>query len=195
MAEAAAPLRVGGGGRSSLGWWGMICVVATEGSLFVYLLFSYFYVNVQRGADWPAGRPSLTYALPAVVALVVSSAAVWWAERGARRGMRRDLLLGLALAILLGVIFVVLQALDWGRGETTSQASTYGSLFYTITGFHLAHLVAGLLLLLPILFWSALGYFDARRHEPVLIGALYWYFVVVVGVAVFLVLDISPYVW
>ena len=33
--------------RIGVGWWGLLCVVLTEGALFGYLLFSYLYYAVQ----------------------------------------------------------------------------------------------------------------------------------------------------
>ncbi len=183
-------------GRISVGWWGVICVIATEASLFAYFLFAYFYFALQLGGNWtPLQPPGFLFSLPGVIALILSSLAAWWAERGARRGLRIDQLGGLALAALLGIVFLVLQLLDWGRETFTLKSSEYGSVFFTITGLHLAHLVVGVLALLLILVWSALGYFDARRHVPVLIGVAYWHFVVVVGVVLFLALYVAPNVW
>lgn len=36
-------LPVGSAGRKSSGWFGMMTLIATEASLFAYLLFSYYY--------------------------------------------------------------------------------------------------------------------------------------------------------
>jgi hypothetical protein len=41
-------------------------------------------------------------------------------------------------------------------------------------------LVAGILILLMVLIWSTLGYFDRWRNAPVLIGTAYWLFVLAV---------------
>jgi cytochrome c oxidase subunit 3 len=61
-----------------------------------------------------------------------------------------------------------------------------------VTGFHLAHVIVGLLLLLALLVWAALGYFDRERHAPLTIGAIYWHFVDVVWLIVFSVLYLVP---
>jgi heme/copper-type cytochrome/quinol oxidase subunit 3 len=55
MAEAAydvGSLPVGASGHNSVGWWGMLCLIATESCLFAYLLFSYYYIALQRGPAW-----------------------------------------------------------------------------------------------------------------------------------------------
>jgi heme/copper-type cytochrome/quinol oxidase subunit 3 len=46
-----------------------------------------------------------------------------------------------------------------------------------------------------MLVWGARGYFDRRRHTPVLITAVYWHFVDVVWLAVFFTFYLTPYVW
>lgn len=182
-------------GRTGPGWWGIVCVIATEASLFAYLLFSYFYYAVQIADGWIPERPTFGFSLPAVIALIVSGGAVWWGERGAERGVRTQTLTGFLVAFVLGVAFIVLQVLEWLSKSFTLRSGEYGGIFFTTTGFHLAHLVVGVLALLLVLIWSALGYFDARRNTPVLIVAAYWYFVVAVGVAVFLSFYVLPYLW
>lgn len=189
-------LPVGSTGHRSLGWWGMLCVIATEGTLFAYLLFSYGYFAVQLAGNWmPWQPPPLRYALPGIILLLVSAPGMWLGGFGARRGRRAMLLIGLMLALALGCAFGVLQGLDWRIEAVTLREGEFGSVYYTLTGLHLAHLAAGLLGLLLVLVWSVLGYFDASRHAPVLILAAYWYFVVVAGVVVFVALYVLPRVW
>jgi hypothetical protein len=58
-------LPVGAIERRGVGWWGMICVIATEGALFAYLLFSYYYYDVRFSEAWrPSELPSFRLSLP-----------------------------------------------------------------------------------------------------------------------------------
>jgi cytochrome c oxidase subunit 3 len=91
------------------------------------------------------------------------------------------------------VLFVGLQLFEWSHKPFTLAANVYGSLFFTITGFHMVHVVVGLLMLLVLLVWSFMGYFDQRRHSALSIGAIYWHFVTAVWLAVFATLYLSPY--
>lgn len=196
MAElslALKPLPVGSVGRRSSGWWGMLALIATEGSIFAYLLFSYFYVAAQAVPPWPAGgAPKLWIALLNSALLLASSVCVAWAERGVQRDARGQALAGLAAALLMGIAFVALLGLEWSHQAASPTSGVYGSLFFTITGFHLAHVIVGLLMLLALLGWTALGYFGSERHSAFSIGALYWHFVGVVWLAVFAALYLSP---
>jgi heme/copper-type cytochrome/quinol oxidase subunit 3 len=180
--------------RRGTGWWGVLTLILTEGSLFVYLLFSYYYFAFQSsGGFFPEKPPSLGLSAPNTVILLLSSVAVWWGDAGVRRGRQRQLIVGLAIALLLGIAFVSIQWLEWQQQTFALRSSQYGSLFYTITGFHMAHVIVGLLVLLTLLIWSALGYFAGRRSAPILIGGAYWHFVDAVWLAVFFTFYITPY--
>ena len=185
---------VGSVGRRASGWWGMLTLVLTEAFLFAYLFSSYYYFAVRYGRAWlPPELPSFWLSGSSTVILILSSVAVWSAERGIRQDHRARLLLGLAITLVLGAAFVGIELYDWRREPFTLASSSYGSLYFTIAGFHLAHVAVGLLILIALLVWSGLGYFDRERQAPVAIGALYWHFVVVVWLAQFFTFDITPY--
>lgn len=187
-------LAVGSIARRASGWWGMVTLVATEAVLFSYLLFSYFYLATQSGPNWyPAELPSFTLSAPSTAILIASSIAVWFAEKGAETGSRGRLVAGLLVGLALGTIFVGLQVKEWLDKPFTLSAHPYGSMYFTVTGFHLAHVVVGLVILAVLTVWSALGYFDRQRMAPVAIGALYWHFVDAVWLAVFFSLYITPH--
>jgi cytochrome c oxidase subunit 3 len=189
----ARALPVGSAGKLSSGWWGMWTLVATEAALFSYLLFSYFYVGSQTVGPWPpAGPPALRIAIPGTAILMAGSVTMWLGERGVRQGRRGQLLLGLAATIALGAVFLGLQLVEWRGKPFSISSSAYGSLFFTVTGFHMAHVLLGLLMLAVLFVWTLLGYFDERRYAAVSTGALYWHFVTAVWIAVFLALYVAP---
>jgi len=187
-------LPVGSKGRLSSGWWGMLVLVATEAALFAYLLFSYFYVAAQSTGPWPpGGPPKLQLAGTGTILLVAGSVTMWWGEKGIRAGKRGQLLIGLAASALLGVAFIALEALEWSHKDFTPASNAYGSLYFTVTGFHLAHVLVGVGMLAILFIWTLLGYFGVRRHSTISTAVIYWHFVTAVWVAVFLSLYVSPY--
>lgn len=179
---------------NSTAWLGVLCLVATEGSLFAYLLFSYAYAVAQHGADWlPTLHPSLAYSLPSTAILLGSSFVAAWGERGVRAGKRNQQLIGLGGAALMGTAFLAIQLLEW-RGEPFTVSSRgYGSFFFTITGFHMAHVVVGVIILAAVFAWSAFGYFGMRRHAHIANAVTYWHFVDVVWLFVFSAFYLAPY--
>lgn len=167
-------------------------VVATEAAFFAYFLFAYFYLASQSSNAWPSTRGSLTLPLVNTAVLLTSSVAVWWADRGIRAGRRGRLRLGVALAVALGILFLVLQGVEYSHEAASPTHDAYGSLFFAITGFHGAHVVVGLVMLVVVLVRALRGHFSVERREAVTNAALYWHFVDAVWLAVFTSLYVTP---
>ncbi|WP_442497770.1 cytochrome c oxidase subunit 3 [Methylobacter sp. sgz302048] len=190
------PLPIGSEGKRAGGWWGLLALIVTEGALFGYLLFSYFYLASQTQQHWPPeGLPQLGIASLNTAMLLASSVFVWAGERSLRRRQLQWSLASMAVAILLGAGFVMVQLGEWGHKHYDMTANLYDSLYFTITGFHLLHVAVGLVILLLLLLWTALGYFDDRRYAAVTIGGVYWHFVDVVWLFVFTTLYLTPYLF
>lgn len=190
------PLPVGSESKRSGGWWGMLALIATEASLFAYLLFSYFYLSSQTEQHWPPeGLPVLFMPGVNTLILLTSSVCVWASERCIQRRQSNWALVAMALALILGVCFVAIQLNEWGKKTYGMASNLYGSLYFTITGFHMLHVVVGLVVLAALLLWMTLGYFDHRRYAAVTIGGLYWHFVDVVWLFVFTTLYLLPYLY
>lgn len=179
--------------HASSGWWGMLFMIATEAALFAYLLFSYYYMAIEVHSSWPAHAPSLKLALPNTFILLLSSVAFWWAERQSGAGRRSEALVALLVAAGLGVIFAGVQFVEWHGKSYSITSDPYGSLYFTITGFHLAHVVFGLAVMAALIAWLALGLLDDRRSVAISIGAIYWHFVDAVWLAVFFTFYLTPY--
>jgi cytochrome c oxidase subunit 3 len=195
MAEVLVPTRglpVGSKRRVASGWIGMVALIATETALFSYLFFSYYYLASHVLGPWPpTGAPHLTIALPGTFILIAGSLVVWLGERGIARGKPGQLIFGLIAAIVLGISFVVLEGMEWKNTSFNLSSSAYSSLYFTITGFHLLHVIIGLLMLSTLVIWTMFGYFDEKRHAAVSIGSIYWHFVTIVWLGVFFTFYIS----
>jgi cytochrome c oxidase subunit III len=187
------PLPIRGTHWQSTAWWGMAFLILTEGSLFAYLFFSYFYLASQSTGPWlPHGPPDLVNASIGTVLLLSSSGLAWWGERGIARGNRRRLAIGLTATIVVGTVFIAIQGHEWATRPFQFSSSPYSSLYYVITGFHGAHVIVGLLMLAALLSWTLMGRFARGWHLEVSIGIVYWHFVDLVWLAVYASLYLSP---
>ena len=184
-------------GSSAPGWWGMILLLATEFTLFASLIASYFYLRSGQPVWPPDGTklPDLPIPLAMTGVLILSSVPMFWATHGIRKGNQTALRFGLLLSFLLGATFIALQVWEYSREDSVFARNSYGSLFYTITSFHGAHVVVGLLFSLLVQIWAGMGVYSARRYAAVTNFALYWHFVDVVWLAVFTSLYITPRLW
>jgi cytochrome c oxidase subunit 3 len=198
MAEAALSqpeqLPVGPIRRHGVGWWGAGTLIASEAALFAYLLFSYYYLGATNPVGWLLEpTPSLTLALPNTLLLLASSGAAWFGERGILTMKRAQALAGFGLAFLMGTAFAVVQVIEWRAKSYGIGLSSYSSLYFVTTGFHMAHVLLGLLVLAALALWTALDYFSPRRRLVVSAGVLYWHFVDVVWIFVFTTYYLTPY--
>ncbi len=194
----SAPYGVEGG--KATGWWGMVFVIFTEATFFSILLTSYWYFRFRFGPVWPPpdiGKPDLSLVLIMTPILLLSSAPMHWAELGIRRGRNWQLKLGLLLTFLMGVTFLVLAAVEYSRtlDEFTPRTGIYGTLFYTITGFHGIHVFGGLVMNLWLQYYSWRRRFTAERFLPVQVVVTYWHFVDAVWVFILTSLYLAPHFW
>ncbi|HEX3950193.1 MAG TPA: cytochrome c oxidase subunit 3 [Steroidobacteraceae bacterium] len=198
MAEVALSqpkeLPVGPVGRHGVGLWGAGTLIATEAALFAYLLFSYYYLGATNPRGWLLEpTPTLKLALPNTLLLIVSSGAAWFGEHGILHRKRPQALIGFGLAFLMGLGFAGVQLLEWHAKSYPLGLSSYSSLYFVTTGFHMAHVVVGLLVLAALFVWTALDYFSPRRQLVVSAGVLYWHFVDVIWIFVFTTYYLTPY--
>jgi cytochrome c oxidase subunit 3 len=187
-------LPIGGDGKRSSGWWGVCALVVTEGSLFGYLLFSYFYLASQTAQNWPPeGLPKLGMASVNTIVLLTSSVLVWTSEHCIRKRCMRQSRWLMSFAIVLGICFVAIQFNEWRTKTYNLTSNLYGSLYFTITGFHMFHVIIGLIILSLLLVWNLLGHFSEGRFVSAKIGGIYWHFVDVVWLFVFSIIYLIPY--
>lgn len=181
-------------GRVGTPWWGMLCLFATEGILFAYLIFSYAYLGSQGYQAWPptSGPPSLALAVPATILLVGSSFVLEYAKRRARKGAVGIARTALGIGILMGAGFLALSLKEWSDKPFSLSADSYSSIYFVLTGTHLAHVAIGLIALTVLLVWSLSGRVQAGHEQHRTLVVLYWHFVDVVWLFVFATVYLSP---
>jgi cytochrome c oxidase subunit III len=177
----------------SRGMAGMVLFIASEIMLFGGLFAGYFYLRNQA-IEWPpAGVHHLEAGFGGILTLIlIISGIVGHAGLiGLKSGNRSLYLIGVGMAIVLGTIFIGGQAYEWFKlmdEGLTAGSGTYGSTFYVLTGFHGAHVIAGLLMLAVAWTRGYWGDFTPRRHLFADAGMLYWHFVDVVWVFLYAIL-------
>jgi heme/copper-type cytochrome/quinol oxidase subunit 3 len=179
---------------TSRGTSSMKLFIATEASLFLILFASYWYMG-KGEFRWPPDEPpKLHYALPMLVLLLFSSAVLHWGETQVKKQRRGAGLVALGITVLMGLGFIALSVLEYREHLKTlsPRSDAYGSIFYTITTFHSAHLTLGLLMLLYVLCLPTIEPRERTPHRPYHNAALYWHFVDLVWVFVVAILYVVP---
>ena len=175
-------------------WWGVLGAVAIEAAVVANLLTSYFYL-MARAEQWPPeghAEPDLLFSTIVLAVLPISSFTMWWAGKGADAGRRTQLALGVSLSVGLACLALVLRSYQLIAFDIDWKSHAYGSILWTITGFHFTHVVSAILgtAVVAVLAWR--GYFTPERQLGVVVDTLYWYFVAGVFLPIWLVVYISP---
>ncbi len=147
--------------------------------------------NLPPILDIPVTSASTFVLLMSSLAMVLALAAVENKDQPKRTQGERILgssKLWLWATALLGLTFLMFQAYEFTsfvHEGLTLKTNLFGSSFFTLTGFHGAHVTAGVLWLLTLLaidYRRGLGPKDALNVD---LAALYWHFVDVVWIAIF----------
>jgi cytochrome c oxidase subunit 3 len=189
--------------------WGkamMWIFLLSDTFIFTCFLVGYMNVRLSTTDPWPlasevfslhvAGHtlPLLLIAIMTFILITSSGTMAMAVNYGYRRDRVRTTALLVATAVL-GASFVGMQAFEWTKliveegirpwGNPLG-AAQFGSAFFMITGFHGAHVSAGVIYLLVTAWrvWS--GFYDRKgTYETVEVAGLYWHFVDLVWVFIF----------
>jgi cytochrome c oxidase subunit 3 len=196
---------------------GMLLFITSEIMFFAGLFAAYFalragYTEVIGGVPthvWPPtefahllkplpliltkenGQTALNLILPATIILVMSSFTCQFGVWAIRRGDRRTFTRNFAVTLGLGITFLLMQAYDYTVlfSEGLSMGSTpFGTTYFTLTGFHGAHVFGGAVMLAVVVYRGMAGQFSAKHHDMVEATSLYWHFVDVVWILLFSIL-------
>jgi heme/copper-type cytochrome/quinol oxidase subunit 3 len=74
----------------------------------------------------------------------------------------------------------------------TLQTSLFGSTFFTLTGFHGAHVTGGVIWLLSLWVLALRGRLGPQDYLKVEMAGLYWHFVDIVWIAIFTIVYLIP---
>lgn len=178
----------------SRGIFAMWLVIATEASLFVTLFCAYFLIGNNKNRWTIDQPPKVHYALIMLAVLIASSLVLMWGERQfekRRYGAARGALLA---TILIGLGFLVLQGFEYFDHwkSLTPYSDSYGSIFYTITSFHAAHVIVGLLILSYVLCLPRYAPAAESPYRPYHVASMYWHFVDIVWIVIVAILYIIP---
>ena len=193
---------------------GMLLFITSEVMFFAGLFAAYFsiranFIDLDGVHRWPPEKwahllepfalftPSgaLNLIFPATVILVVSSFTCQLGVNAIRRGDRPAFLRNFGATLVLGITFLLVQAYDYSvlMAEGLSLgATTFGTTYFTLTGFHGAHVFGGVLMLGVVAYRGMAGQFSAKHHDMVEATSLYWHFVDVVWIILFSILYLLP---
>jgi heme/copper-type cytochrome/quinol oxidase subunit 3 len=164
-------------------WLAVVMFLGAEAMFFAGLIGAYLVFRV-GAAYWPPPfQPRLPVTVTGVntVILLVSAFTMWRALKASRESNRGALIRNLGITAVLGIVFLLVQGYEWTeliRFGLTVSSSVYGGLFYTLIGFHAAHVFGALIWLLVVLRLARKGRYSRQNNVGLRTCAMYWTFVV-----------------
>jgi len=161
--------------------------IMSDAVTFAALLFAYGYLR-NATPSWPQPfhfRPTVLNAMLMTFILVTSSLTMLIAMRAAASGNKSSAIRWTFITVLCGLLFALLHIREWlgliHEGLRLFQnpwgAGLFGAVFFSVTGLHLTHVVAGVIALTVV----ALGYRRGRySSDDIEVWGLYWHFVDIV---------------
>jgi cytochrome c oxidase subunit 3 len=177
---------------------GMILFICSEVMFFSGLFAAYFSVRAST-VPWPPQAPTVPpelaerfnlhaepwFAGILTIILVISSVTCQIGVSAIRRDDRTGFVRAFGVTLVLGIVFLIGQAYDYSTLGFGISDTPFGTTFYTLTGFHGAHVFGGAVMLSVILYRGLAGQFSSRHHDAVEAASLYWHFVDVVWIVLF----------
>ncbi len=162
------------------GWWGMLVLIASEGTLFAVLIGTDVFLRFSTGAWPPAGDPQPRVAAPLAFAAVLAAASVpmllaWRAARDGRLSPARRYLL-VALVVQCGYLAYALHDLHDQLRQLAFTHDSYSSISDTLLVADHAHVALGILFTVWLLARLARG-ITTYRLRAMLAVSWYWYLV------------------
>jgi cytochrome c oxidase subunit 3 len=128
------------------------------------------------------------------ILIILSSITIHLAKKAIQRDDRKNTTLFLLGTLVLGIAFIFFQfkgfsqVVEMGYFFTGSESTVTSSFLYVLTILHLAHLVAGLISLLIIIYNHFKQKYNSTQSTGIELGAMFWHFLDILWVYLFLFL-------
>lgn len=199
--------------RFSAGMWAVVLFISSEAMFFSALFTTYFYLRARipgwepvfqrcvsgcekpkAFADFPRDLTPIStnffgLEIPLVlintVVLLLSSVTMQLAVSAIRTDRRAAAVRWLAATVVMGAWFVFGQGYEYLHLGFLPDNGIFTTVFFTLTGFHGAHVTGGVIANALVLLRTTKGHFTSRRHLFFEAASIYWHFVDVVWIGLF----------
>jgi cytochrome c oxidase subunit 3 len=181
-------------GHRPLTFWATLSMLVMEGTMFVVLLVSYFFLR-SRVPDWPPGPtspPDLLWGTINTAVILASCVPNYLAERAAQRLDLRRVRLWMIVTLAFAVVFALVRVCEFGALNCSYDQNAYGSIVWLNMGFHTTHLLTDMVDTVVLIALMFAGPIEGKRFVDVSENCIYWYFVVAMWLPLYAVIYIAP---
>lgn len=173
---------------------GIILFIISEIFFFLSLFWTYFHIalspRIEIGRKWPPKIIKIfdPYNIPLLntIVLLSSGISITWTHYNLINANKINRLISLSITIILGLYFTLLQYIEYIEASFTISDSTYGRIFFLLTGFHGIHVIIGTIFIIVSLIRIYINHYSIFHHFGFEARAWYWHFVDVVWLFVYI---------
>lgn len=173
---------------------GFILFIYSEIMFFIRLFWGFFRFSLvpdcNIGFTWPPINIPLIDVLgvPLIntLVLLLSGTTLTISHLAIKTSSNRGIKMFIVLTIILGILFTYMQIIEYKHILFSMSNSCFGSIFYTLTGFHGLHVLLGTTFLLVVFLRIIYKHLLFRHHIGFELSAWYWHFVDVVWLIVYI---------
>jgi heme/copper-type cytochrome/quinol oxidase subunit 3 len=170
-------------GRKNVSWLANIFYMAIEGTMFLLVVASYFYLRT-RSVNWPPAPqlpPPLRFGLANAVLFIFSALPARWVQKQALVGNRTRVRGGL---LVLDLFILAITAIRWFEFKTLNCRWTnnaYASTIWILLAIHTGHLIAEWVETSVMVGIACTRKMEGNRLADASNNSDYWYFVIMTG--------------
>ena len=175
---------------------GMLIIIASELVLFLGLIIVFSLARAGHSEWPPMGQPRLPLLISSIntFILMISGLTMYQAWRYIRDGYIYAFQRQVFITTVLGLVFLMFQGFEWFnliRFGLKVTANLYGATFYVLIGMHALHVLIAVQVLIFVWRKALRGAYTKRDHSGLIMGGLFWEFVVLIWPILFIVVYLA----
>lgn len=180
-------------------WWGIYGLIAIEVTVIAIFLASFFYLWVVNLSEdrmgWPpagTGEAPILYPSINVGLMIICSIAMWYGGIVMQKNQSWRFFWSAVVTCVAGGLAGFLRWRQFQLLPFDWKENTYASFVWTLSGFHMMHIVSAVLGTGVIGWFAAKGFYTEQRRLGVQVDTIYWYFVSGIWIPIYIVLYWTP---
>ncbi|WAJ71669.1 cytochrome c oxidase subunit 3 [Catenovulum adriaticum] len=181
-------------GRNAPIWWGIIGLILIELSVVSAFTVTYLYLYMQH-PQWPPNDielPPLLIPTWSMILMLLSCVTMYLAGKSVEKSQPKGFVIYTFASVFMALLVLWIR---WGQFDNFSMSwneHVYGSLLWTISGFHFIHIVSAAIGTAAIGFFGVAGFYTKQRQIGVVVDTMYWNFVALAWLPFYFVLYYFP---
>ena len=175
-------------------WWGIIGLILIELSVVSAFTVTYLYLYMQH-PQWPPNdipAPPLLIPTWSMILMLLSCVTMYLAGKAVEKNQAKHFVVYTFASVVMACSVLWIRWLQFDNFEMRWDQHVYGSLLWTISGFHFIHIVSAAIGTAAIGLFGMAGFYTRQRQIGVVVDTMYWNFVAFAWLPFYLVLYFFP---